>query len=84
MKNKNEIIKSPDYWIAYLQIDLFNQLKKYMEINGLNQNDLTGKFNVSKSHISQILIGDSNFTLKKLISLSLKIGKVPVINFVPN
>lgn len=81
MKSKKEIIKSSAYWLAHLQIELFNQLKKFMERNNLNQNDLAEKFKVTKGHISQILNGDSNFTLKKLISLSLNIGKIPIIKF---
>jgi len=82
MKSKKEIIKSAAYWLAHLQIELYQQLKSYMESNNLNQNDMAKKLKVSKGHISQILNGDSNFTLKKLITLSLAIKKVPVIKFV--
>jgi len=38
---------------------------------------------VSKGYVSQVMKGEFNYTLKKLIELSLAIGKAPVIIFKP-
>ena len=38
---------------------------------------------VSKGYISQIIKGEVNYTLKKLIEISLAIGKAPIIEFKP-
>jgi len=82
MKTKKEIIKSVTYWVTLLQNELYRQLKFYMVENGYNQNDIARKLKVTKGHISQILNGNSNFTLRKLITLAVSIGKVPIIRFV--
>ena len=55
-----------------------------MKVNNLTQQDMAKKMGVSSAYISQVLNGNFNFTLKKLIELGLAIGKVPIIEFVDN
>ncbi len=81
MKSKKEIIKSPDYWLTKIQNELFRELTDYMNKNNLNQNDIAKKMNVSRGYINQVLNGNFNFTLKKLIELSLAMNKIPSISF---
>jgi len=50
--------------------------------NNLKKKDIAEKLKVSNSYISQILNGDFNFTLKKLIELGLVIGKIPYLEFI--
>ena len=52
-----------------------------MEVRHLSQNDLAVKLGVTKGYISQILNGNFNFTIGKLIELSLAIEMVPDIEF---
>jgi transcriptional regulator with XRE-family HTH domain len=52
-----------------------------MEKEGLNQTQLAEKSGVSKGYLSQVLKGEFNYTLKKLIELSLAINKVPQIEY---
>jgi transcriptional regulator with XRE-family HTH domain len=40
-----------------------------MKANNLNQGDVAKKLGVSNAYVSQILNGNFNFTLKKLIEL---------------
>src|SRR6185295_15656137 len=54
---------------------------EYMNEEGLNQTQLAERLHVTKGYISQILKGEFNYTLKKLIELSLAIGKVPRIDY---
>ncbi len=37
MKPKNEIIKSPDYWLTKIQNELYRELNHLMQKNNLNQ-----------------------------------------------
>lgn len=81
MKNKKEIIKSPDYWFEKIQNEFFRQFYQYVHENKISQADFAKKLNVTKGYISQILNGHFNPTLKKLIELSIAINKIPEINF---
>ena len=83
MFSYNELVQTPEYWLETIQNEIFRQVKFYMEKNDLNQTQLAKKLGVSKGYISQILNGNFNFTLKKLIELSLAIGISPNIQFKP-
>jgi transcriptional regulator with XRE-family HTH domain len=78
----NEYLKSPEYWLEKIQNDIFVELHNFKNENELNQNELALKMKVSKGYISQILNGNFNYTLRKMIELMLMIGKVPVIKFI--
>jgi len=81
MLNKEKLIKTKEYWMETIQNNLFRQLHAYMEVRHLSQNDLAVKLGVTKGYISQILNGNFNFTIGKLIELSLAIEMVPDIEF---
>ena len=78
---REEILKSPDYWFEEAQNELYRQVIEFMEREGLNQTQLAEKLGVSKGYVSQILKGEFNYTLKKLIEISLAIGQVPKIEY---
>jgi transcriptional regulator with XRE-family HTH domain len=81
MLSKKELITTPEYWIERLQNEIFRQVQAYMEKEGLNQSQLAIRLGVSKGYVSQILNGNFNFTIKKLIELSLSIDVLPDICF---
>ena len=81
MKTREQLLKSPDYWFEDAQNELYRQVVDFMETEGLNQTQLAAKLQVSKGYVSQILKGEFNYTLKKLIELSLAINKVPQIEY---
>lgn len=81
MITREELLKSPEYWFENAQNDLFRQVTEYMEKEGINQNQLADRLGVTKGYVSQILKGEFNYTLKKLIEISLAIGKVPQIEY---
>ena len=60
---REELIQSKEYWMAKLQIDLFNEVESYMKKNGLNRVQFAEKLGVSKGYISQILNGDADHRL---------------------
>ena len=78
---REKLLKSPAYWFEYEQNELFRQVTEYMDKENINQTELAAKLNVSKGYVSQILNGNFNYTLKKLIELCLAIGLVPEIKF---
>ncbi len=81
MLNKKELLEGPEYLLTGYQNEIFRQLSAYMEKHQMSQKDLAEKLGVSNAYVSQILNGNFNFTLKKLIELGLFIGKVPNIEF---
>lgn len=83
MLTREEVLKSPEYWFEHAQNDLYGQVTAYMEKEGINQNQLAEKLGVTKGYVSQILKGEFNYTLKKLIEISLAIGQIPKIEYTP-
>ena len=77
MKSKLELIQTSEYWIDEIQNEIFRQVTNYMKSNNLNQKELAENLGFSKGYISQILNGDCNFTIKKIVELSIKLGKAP-------
>jgi transcriptional regulator with XRE-family HTH domain len=78
---REKLLKSPAYWFEYQQNELFRQVDEYMRSEKINQTELAERLDVSKGYISQILNGNFNYTLKKLIEISLSIGLVPQIGY---
>jgi len=78
---RKEIIRSPEYWLGHLQNELYGEVDQYMKEHKLNRTQFAQQLGVSKGYVSQILNGNFNHRLIKLIELSLAIGKAPIIQF---
>ena len=83
MTSRESLLRKPIYWFDHEQNEIFRQVTYYMEREGINKTELAKRLNVSKGYISQILNGDFNYTLRKLIDLSMAIGLVPEIKYTP-
>lgn len=83
MLKHEELVNKPEYWLETIQNEIFRQVTAYLKDNNLTQTQFAEKLGVSKGYVSQIMKGEFNYTLKKLIELSLAIGKAPVIGFKP-
>mgnify|MGYP000309578331 CR=1 FL=1 len=81
MLSREELLKSPEYWFETIQNEIYRQVSEYLEKEGISQTELAERLGVTKGYVSQIMKGEFNYTLKKLIELSLAVGKVPVIDF---
>lgn len=81
MKTREELIKTKSYWLVKIQSELYDNVEKYLSKNNLSKKDFAEKLGVTKGYISQILNGDFDHKLSKLIELCLIIDKAPEINF---
>lgn len=83
MLKREELVTRPEYWLETIQNEIFRQVTAYLRDNHLTQSQFAVQLGVSKGYVSQVMKGEFNYTLKKLIELSLAIGKAPVIGFRP-
>lgn len=81
--SRKEILSSPEYWIAKAQIDLYNCAEDFMTTNNLNRTQLAKHLGVSKGYVSQLLNGDYDHKLSKLMELAISFGYIPKIEFQP-
>jgi len=81
MKRK-ELLQNKGYWTAKIQMDLYEQLKDYMHKHNLNKTQFAQRLGCTKGYVTQILQGDFNHRVSKLVELSLAINKVPKLEFV--
>jgi transcriptional regulator with XRE-family HTH domain len=80
---RKELISSKEYHLTNIQLDLFRQVDAYLKSNSMTRADFAKKMGVSKGYVSQLLGGDFDSRLSKLVELSLAIGQVPSIQLVP-
>nr|WP_302828663.1 helix-turn-helix transcriptional regulator [uncultured Bacteroides sp.] len=82
MKTRAELLKNKGYWTAKLQTELFREISKFMQEKGMNNTQLAAYLGCSKGYVSQLLNGDFDHKLSKLVELSLTIGKAPLLEYV--
>ena len=83
MITRRELLSSKEYWLATIQLDLYAQLEVYMKENAINRTQLAEKLGVTKGYVTQVLNGDFDHKISKLVELSLAIGLVPRLNYEP-
>lgn len=79
--DRKELVKNKGYWVTKIQLKLFSLIEEYMKENKLNRSQLAKKLGVSKGYITQVLNGDFDHKLSKLVGLSLAINKLPILEF---
>ena len=80
---RQEIITTPEYWIAKAQMDLYNCAEDFMQTHGFNRALLAKHLGVSKGYVSQLLNGDFDHKLSKFVELAIAFGVIPQIEFRP-
>lgn len=78
---REELIKSPAYWTAGLQMELYRQIAAFMEKHHMNKKQLAEYLGCSKGYVTQLLNGDFDHKLSKFVELSLAVGKIPELTF---
>jgi len=83
MITRKELLESKEYWLEKIQNELFREIDKYMSENKISRSQLAMKLGCNRSYVSQVLNGNFDHKLSKLIEFSLAIGKAPNIEFAP-
>lgn len=79
---RDNALNDPGYWVEEINGQLYDAIVRYMEENNFKRKDLAKHLGISNGRVSQILNnGEINFSLEKIISLSLKVDRIPVIRF---
>lgn len=81
MKTREELVKTEEFWFETIQNDIFRMVDEYLKENDINRTEFAKRLGYSKGYVSQILNGEFNCSLKKLIDLTLAVEKVPYIDF---
>lgn len=79
---REELINSKEYWIADIQMKLFAEVESFMAAHQMNRTQFAEYLGCSKGYVTQLLSGDYDNKLSKLVELSLAIGKVPELNLI--
>lgn len=80
---RKDILMEPEYWIAQIQMAIYKCALDFMEDSGKNRSQLAEYLGVSKGYVTQLLSGDYNYSLSKLVETSMAFGYVPKIHFTP-
>lgn len=78
---RRELLSSPEYWLVKIQDEIYRCAEEYMETHQINRTQLADYLGVTKGYVSQILKGDYNYSIEKLVDLSIKLGVVPQFSF---
>lgn len=78
-----ENMKVHYYWTAKIQLQLFRAINEYLKENDMTRKEFADQLGVSKGYVSQILNGNFDHKLSKMIELMLAIGMVPSLEMVP-
>ncbi len=82
--SKQDLLKTKEYWIADIQLKLFKYAQEYLDTDTndiTTRTQLAKKLGVTKGYVSQILNGNVNFSIGKLVELSLSLDLAPVLKF---
>lgn len=83
MMNRSELLRNAGYWTQDIQLDLYEAVTKYLKDHDMTRADFARKLGVTKGYVSQILNGEFDHKLSKLVELALACDLVPVMNLLP-
>ena len=81
--DRKQILRNPGYWITQIQVALYNCAFNFMKSKNMNRTQLAEHLGVSKGYVTQLLNGDYDHKLSKVVELSLAFGYVPQVHFIP-
>ncbi|MBQ2784097.1 MAG: helix-turn-helix transcriptional regulator [Alistipes sp.] len=80
---RQDILREPEYWIAQIQMAMYKCALDFMNNSGKNRSQLAEHLGVSKGYVTQLLSGDYNYSLTKLVQTAMTMGYVPKVTFIP-
>ena len=81
MNDIRALMRTKTFWLERIRHTLFAAIDSYMERKNLNRTELANEIGCTKGYISQVLNGNFNHKLEKLVELSLAVGLAPKIEF---
>lgn len=79
---REELLKSKEYWLIQIQNRVFNLIENFRLEKKLKKTEIAQHLGVTKGYVSQILNGDYDHKVSKLVDLALAFDKAPVLTFV--
>ena len=79
---REELIQSKEYWVTNIQLKLFAEVESFMKTHGMNRTRFAEYLGCTKGYVTQLLSGDYDNKISKLVELSLAIGRIPELDFV--
>lgn len=80
---RDDLLKNSGYLTTKIQLDLYRCAEEFMRKNDMNRTQLAKYLGVSKGYVSQLLNGDYDHKLSKLVELALAFDMVPSVEFKP-
>jgi predicted XRE-type DNA-binding protein len=81
MITRKELLESKEFWLVKIQAALYEQVENYLNANNISKTEFADQLGVSKGYVSQLMNGDFDHKISKLIELSIAIGKAPMLRF---
>ncbi|MEO5892107.1 MAG: hypothetical protein ABIQ31_17805 [Ferruginibacter sp.] len=79
---REKLLNSKTYWMTMIQNDLFGAINNYLKKNKINKTQLAGQLNVSKGYLSQVMNGNFDHKISKVVDLALACDTVPILTFI--
>ena len=79
---REELIQSKEYWVTTIQLKLFSEVEAFMKAHRMNRTQFAEYIGCTKGYVTQLLSGEYDNKISKLVELSLAIGRVPELTFV--
>ncbi len=79
---REDLVKSKEYIISQIQLNLLNLIGTYKENKKLKDYQLAEELGVSKGYVSQILHATFDHKISKIVDLALACHTMPLIYFV--
>ncbi len=83
MKKNNSLQQTPEYWTTQIQLSLLSLIQDYLKENHMTRSGLAAKMGVTKGYVTQVMNGDYDHRISKMVELAMAIGYVPQVSFVP-
>ena len=83
MKKNKSLQQTPEYWTTQIQLSLLSLIQDYLKENHMTRSGFAAKMGVTKGYVSQVMNGDYDHRISKMVELAMAIGYVPQVKFVP-
>lgn len=77
---RKDIIKTPNYWLSQMQIDIFREIKTYQALNNMSDEEMADFLYMSTYKLQQIMLGNFNLDMYELCEIMVRINIIPKLN----